>query len=329
MTEELIPASEVAQVERLPGRPALNYMQAVELGKVMAASGYYTDARDPAKAAVKVLIGLDLGISPTAALQGIHTIEDKGKVTFLIEGKIFAALIKMRPGYDYRFVERTIERVEIEFSHNGEICEPNIVWTMEDAQRAGLKDKKMYQKYPREMLTWRALAEGVRVHFPEILGGQPIYAMEEFGEDNESLGVAEALEPAKAQPLTDDRAEALRAKARTVKDEIDAINPEAVIPTRFAQAIRKAEHSHQQLENVVSGYEYLRDREAEFAELSEQLREAVPDEAEAIIERAKRRGEPQAKVDALRAALPGSDGSEGDTKVEAKSGAETGGESAP
>jgi hypothetical protein len=60
-----------------PGiQPTRNYVAAVELGQVLAASGIYKDARDPAKAAVKVMIGMDLGLAPTAALQAIHLFED-------------------------------------------------------------------------------------------------------------------------------------------------------------------------------------------------------------------------------------------------------------
>lgn len=305
---EVLPEPTTAAVELPPGvQPSRNYLAAVELGHVLAKSGYYRDARDPAKAAVKVMIGMDLGFSPTAALQAIHWFEDKeGRTNFLIEGKLLAALIKMRPGYEYRYVERTDKRVEIEFSREGKVCEPNIVWDLPRAEKAGLLGKKndMYAKFPAEMMTWRGIAEGTRAHFPELLAGQPIYAFEEFGEDAEELKLREALEPAKAQPLTDEKAEVLRTRAREVKDEIDAINPEAVIPTRFAQAIAKAEHSHEQLENVVKGYEFLRDCEREFADLSEQLSAALPaSEHKALVDRAKRRGSPQERVEVLRGAL--------------------------
>jgi hypothetical protein len=305
-----------------PGvQPSRNYMAAVQLGHVLSESGYYTDAREPAKAAVKVMVGMDLGLSPTASLQAIHTIESEGRVQFLIEGKLLAALVKMRDGYDYRFakddkgeVQRTDERVEIEFWRGDTRQEPNMVWTMEKARKAGLtaKKSKMYEKYPAEMLTWRALAEGVRIHFPELIAGQPIYAFEEFGEDVEEVRLRDALAPAKAQPLTDEKAEELRTKARAAFDALVEINPDRMPAGRFAQMITNAEHSHEQLGNVVASLEDLRDTEGEIAELKSALETEVdPDTFKEVVGRADRRGSNRERIEVLRNALEETTGANG------------------
>lgn len=287
-------------------QPSRNYMAAVELGHVLAASGYYSDARDPAKAAVKVMVGMDIGISPTAALQGIHVIEKDGRVQFLIEGKLFAAVIKARPGYDYTFVERTDEKVVIRFTRDGEVLEPDIDWDMAKAQKAGLTGRgaKMFEKYPREMLTWKALAEGTRAHFPEIIAGQPIYALEEFGMDANDESLKQALEPPKPTPLADEKAEALREKAQAVFDELKAINPDRLVTGRFTQMIAGAEHSHARLEAVLASLEDLRNTEASIAGLAEVLIELVGDkEAKPIIDRAERRGSQRERISVLENAV--------------------------
>lgn len=316
-TGEIVPADLPPAVGLPPGappglQPSRNYLAAVELGHVLASSGYYKDAMEPAKAAVKVMVGMDLGVSPTAALQGISVIEDKnGRVSFLIESKLLASVVKGRPGYDYRIVERTDERVEIEFTRDGVAQEPNIDWTMERAQTANLKGKPgdMYAKYPREMLTWRALAEGIRLHFPEIIGGQPVYTFEEMNEDPDEVKLREALTPG-AEPLTDDRAEEQRATARAIYAELKEINPERLVPGRFDSMVKSAEHSHERLDSLIAALTDLRDTEAEIAGLIERLRagEAPPgtteSELKALLDRVERKGSNRERIEMLRAALP-------------------------
>lgn len=295
-----------------PGvQPSVNYLKAVEIGHVLAASGFYPDAREPAKAAVKVMIAMDLGLAPTAALQGIHTIEKDGKISFLIESKLFGAVIGQRPGYDVQIVERTIDNCTLRFLRNGKpvnsgegLSGPDISFSMADAKRAGLTDRgqKMYGKYPEEMLYWRCLAKGVRIHFPELLAGQPVYIAEEMGVEEESL--KGALEPGRPAPLGDDKAEELRSKAKSVYDEIKEIAPERLPPGRYANMIGKAEHSHSQLESVVETLEALRDSEKEIASLSDELEKLLTkDEHKAVMGRAERRGSNAERIELLNSAL--------------------------
>src|SRR5262245_22091671 len=109
---EIVPAESTVPLP--PGvQTSRNYPAAVELGHVLARSGYFDDARDPAQAAVRIMIGMDLGLSPTASLMGIHAFGEGGRTVFLIEGKLLAALIKTRPGYDYRIEKRELDECQI------------------------------------------------------------------------------------------------------------------------------------------------------------------------------------------------------------------------
>lgn len=301
-----------AQSAVLPAgvRPSVNYTRAVELGHVLAASGLYKDARDPAKAAVKVMIGMDLGVTPTAAMQGIHAYEQGDKIVFLIEGKLLAGVVKARPDVDYKIVERTDERCEIKFLRRSpttgkmEKQEPNIVWTIEHARQAVDKfaSKPTWKNYPAVMLTWRALAEGIRLHFPDVIAGQPVYLDEEFDRDNDS-DLADALHP-KAEPLTTQRAEELRATAREVFDELREINPNRMPPALFDNRIKGAEHSHERLEGVVASLQDLRDTERDVQALTAKVLDAL-DKAEAkkVIDTAERRSSNREKIEVLQAAL--------------------------
>jgi hypothetical protein len=292
-------------------QPSPNYLAAIELGHVLAASGLYLDVREPAKAAVKVMIGLDLGVSPTAAMQGIHTFEQEGKTVFLIEGKLLGAVVKRHPDVEYKIIERTDERCEIEFQRRNEegqmVAEgPNVVWTIEQAKKAVPKfgSKDTWKNYPAVMLTWRALAEGVRIYFPDIIAGQPIYAMEEFNKEADDFKVRDALKSPKAEPLTDEKAEKLRAEARGVYDSLRELNTERLLSGRFAQMVKNAEHSHEQLQNVVTVLTDMRDTEVKIVAAKVKLNELLGEpEAKPLIEAAERRPSQAERLEALEKAI--------------------------
>jgi hypothetical protein len=163
-----------------------------KLGKAMAASGFFKDARQAAQAVVKVLAGQELGIPPVAAMRGIHVVEGKLELS----GTLTGALIKRHDWYDYRVVSSNEERCEIEFLQRKGVASQEfesigiVVWTMEDARRAGLAGGANWKKYPRAMLFNRAMTEGARMHCPDVFDG-PIYAE---GEISEAVAV-EADEP--------------------------------------------------------------------------------------------------------------------------------------
>lgn len=316
-----VPPVPTAEVALPPGvQPSRNYLQAVELGHVLAASGYYTDASDPAKAAVKVMIGMDLGVSPTAAIQGIHTMEESDgqggkKTVFLTETKLLAAVVKARPDVEYKILKRTDEEVEAEFlrrSTEGEnagemVAEgPNLTWTIAQAKKAvkGFDKKPTWKGIPAVMLTWRVLSEGFRLYFPDVLAGQPIYTFEEFDTDTDDPRLKEALAPARPVPLNDAKAEGLRDEAKKVFDELKAINPDRLVAGRFAQMVAGAEHSHARLEGVVASLVDLRDTEKTIAERAGELEQLVGEkEAKPTIERAERRGSNRERIDVLDKAI--------------------------
>lgn len=251
--------------------PSRNYQAAVELGHVLAQSGYFKDARDPAKAAVKVMIGMDLGLSPTTALRGIHMFEGDGKMQVVVEGRLLAGLIKAHPRYRFEIIDRTDKECTLRFFDGDESLSPDITWTIADAERANLTKKHNWKSYPRDMLYWRAVAEGCRVHCPDVTNGMPVYTEDEMPQGS----MREALDgPAKAQPLTDAQAEESRAKARAAFDQLRELNPDLLPPGQFAKLTRDAGHSHEELDNLVATIEDLRDTEAEIQQVLDAIAES-------------------------------------------------------
>jgi hypothetical protein len=302
--------------------PSRNFQQAVQIGHVLAASGMFDDAKDPAKAAVKVMFGMDLGVSPTAALAGIHFIEEKGRLVPIIEGKLLASVIKSRQGYDYEVTEYTDEKCTIVFYRDGLKVTPEVSWTAADTQRAGLAGKDNHKKYPRTMNYWRALAEGSRLHFPELWGGSPIYVQEEMPGD---VDLRRELAPNTGPvALQDERAEQLRAEARVAFDALKELNPARLVPGRFANMLKGAEHSHEALGNVGDAVRDLLATEPQIIDLKAQvadLETLQPTERKAAIDRAERQGSQRDRIDVLvqtlEAAAKIADGGEGEDPEQA------------
>lgn len=144
-----------------------------QVGKLLAQSGFFQDAKGEAQCAVKVLAGLEMGISAFAAMTGIHIV--KGRLS--AGANIMAMKVKSHPAYDYRVREMNNTACKIEFFQNGEsigISE----FTIEDAKKAGTQNM---DKFPRNMLFARCISNGIRWYCPDAMGPSPVYTPEELG----------------------------------------------------------------------------------------------------------------------------------------------------
>lgn len=89
---------------------------------------------------------------------------------------------------------------------------PAVHWGKADAERAGLWKKETWQKYPGQMLKWRAQAEAIRTHCVEVLKGATLSA-----EEARDMSTTEKLQ---AKMTRTDRATKPRGLARaTAKPE--------------------------------------------------------------------------------------------------------------
>ena len=152
-------------------------MNVMDLGNVLAKSGYFQDAKDAAQAVVKVLAGRELGFGPIASMTGFHII--KGRVS--MSANLMAAAVKRRGKYNYRVVRHDESICSIEFfERNGDKWESVGVsqFTIEDARKAGTQN---LEKFPRNMLFARAMSNGAKWYTPDIFGG-PVYTPDELGE---------------------------------------------------------------------------------------------------------------------------------------------------
>jgi hypothetical protein len=115
-----------------------------------------------------VLYGAELGLGPMQSLQGIHVID--GRVAAAPE--LMRALIA-RHGHRLDIVDATDQHVTLSGRRADTGATATITWTIDDAQRAGLLDKKggSWRAYPRAMLLARATSELARMLFADVIAG--------------------------------------------------------------------------------------------------------------------------------------------------------------
>jgi hypothetical protein len=202
--------------------PAGPQLDPITLGKILAESGYFADARQMAQAAVKVIAGQELGLGPVAAMTGVHIVQ--GKVT--LGANMIAALIRRSGRYDYRVVEHTDKVCRIDFYRDGErIGESS--FSIEDAKRAGLLAKPgPWTQHPRNMLFARAISNGAKWHAPDVFAG-PVYTPDELGAVVDAEGdvvsvPGPAPEPA-AAGMTVEEFRALGASLGLSRDDLVAL----------------------------------------------------------------------------------------------------------
>ncbi len=201
------------------------------IGKALALSGMFSDARQAEQAVAKILLGLDLGLSPTQAMTGIHIVEGKPMVAAVT----LASFVQRLPGYDYRVLKLDDVECSIEFRHGDDVLGTS-TFTLDDAKRAGLvKDKSGWVKYPRNMLYARAMSNGVRWYVPEATAGIPVYFDGEIEEtrivDGAITGAVDAEVIDETIPWPDD--DLLRARLQAAIEHANEITPGTFSPAQL------------------------------------------------------------------------------------------------
>jgi hypothetical protein len=178
---------------------------ALTIGETFFKSGMFSDIKSAQQAVVKIMAGAEMGISPFAAMSGIHIIQ--GKPT--IGAGLMAARVKGFGKYDYRVLEHTDKVCSIEFGTKvpgSDIKSLGIsTFTIEDAKKAGTKN---LDKFPKNMLFARAMSNGVKWYTPDIYEN-PVYVPEEMEQVTEDATAHVVETPSAKRVLTAEQFEKL------------------------------------------------------------------------------------------------------------------------
>lgn len=155
----------------------LSLEEQLQIAKILFASKRFPSESDATQVAMKIIAGQELGIPPVRSVTDIHIVN--GKVA--LGAGIISSKIKSSGKYDYRIVKLDNSGCKLEFFENGRSVGFS-EFTINDAQQAGLVNKDVWKKFPRNMLFSRALTNGQRWFCSDVLNG-PAYTPEELNDN--------------------------------------------------------------------------------------------------------------------------------------------------
>jgi hypothetical protein len=198
--------------------------RSLELAEIIANTDFVPKALRGNTAAIMacVMAGHELGMAPMQSLMKIAVID--GRPTLSAEAQ--RALV-LASGGELWFEESTATRCVCAGRRRGDKTTTRVVFTMDDAKRAGLAGKKNWQTYPRPMLQARASAELCRMVFPDVIGG--LAATEELTDDAVPTDAGELQATTEEKPKTTRRRRAATT-SETAAADVDALREIAADP---------------------------------------------------------------------------------------------------
>jgi hypothetical protein len=193
---EEVAIRQAGQVSAIPDAKEITALY--KLGKAMAASGMFADARQEFQAMTKLVLGRDLGLSATAAMTGIYIFDNKVELSSNLQAQMIRTWLGLGgERYDYSVDEHTSEKCVITiYRVPAGVVYGNLEregydrlgtgeFTMEDAKRASLASKAVWKNYPMNMLFARAMSNAIAFHCPEVTGGVRLYAPGEVSQSED------------------------------------------------------------------------------------------------------------------------------------------------
>ena len=177
-TAEIVPVSPAARV--LASRTVMTLATLDDVARVasIAARSGLARCTKPEEAAIILMTGMELGLTPMQSLRGIYIVEGR---PVLAADTMVAIVTRSGACRYWRTIETTAERCAIETQRVDDATVYRRVWTLDDAKRAGLVGKGTWAKYPAAMLRHRCAADLAREIYPEILLG--MYDPDEISTD--------------------------------------------------------------------------------------------------------------------------------------------------
>lgn len=144
----------------------------VSLGAAHLATGLAPKGLDrPEKCALVLLKAMELGVPLTTAYEFFYIVG--GRVGVM--GQMVRALVEAKLGGDgYIHVEESTATRAVCVGYRKGRQPVRVVWTIEDAQRAGLMGNETWKKFPADHLVAKASARCGRRLFADVLGGMVV-----------------------------------------------------------------------------------------------------------------------------------------------------------
>src|SRR5580704_16266015 len=181
----------------------------------------------PAAITACMLTGREIGVGPMLSMKVIHMVN--GTPSLAAEYKRARAFDR---GHEIVYEETSITRCVVRGRRRGERTWATVTWTIEDAKRAKLAAKDVWQQNPRRTLEARATGELCDLKFPDCSWGLATTEALQDGDTGEH-GDAPAGQPALEAP-------AAAPAQRTARRRTAADKPAEPVPTAAAPAAASA-----------------------------------------------------------------------------------------
>jgi hypothetical protein len=112
-----------------------------------------------------VLAGRELGLEPLQSLRTMSFVN--GRLCMAVQLQL--ALARQRAGVQIEQLEETDTRCTVTLRRGEERI--TCTYTLDDAKRAGIDRQNNWQKYPKQMLRWRAIGDALRIIAPDVVMG--------------------------------------------------------------------------------------------------------------------------------------------------------------
>lgn len=152
-----------------------SFDQAMSLAEIIVRSKLAPNLATKEQAFMVLATGSELGLSAMQSIRSINIIEGKPAVS----ADLLVALVhKSGKAKCFKEIEST-DKKSVWRAQRVDEDEPTVFeFTIEDAKRANLTNKKVWQSYPKQMLSHRARAALARKVFPDVILG--VYTTEEL-----------------------------------------------------------------------------------------------------------------------------------------------------
>lgn len=195
----------------------VRFEEQTAIAKAFKDSGLFPDLKSEAQAIVKVQAGLELGLEPFAAMQGIDIVQGKPRMNASLQ----AGLIKKSGRYNYKVLEHSEQACKLEFYEKWGDSWQSIgtsEFSMKEAQQAGLAAKDNWKKHPKNMLFARALSNGAKWYCADV------FLTATYNESDEFETVYQPIVQVDNTGL-----DAIKAKVQAQNTVIEAVIAEPVI----------------------------------------------------------------------------------------------------
>ncbi len=136
-----------------------------EWGAFAQQSGIVPQGTSQHQAMAIIQTGVELGLAPMQSLRSMSFV--KGRLVMSVQLQLALARQK---GVKVVKIDEKDGSCGVTIERHGE--EVSCVYTMQDARKAGLvKQDGNWEKYPRQMLRWRALGDALRLLAPDLVMG--------------------------------------------------------------------------------------------------------------------------------------------------------------